>query len=109
MTKLQAEAIAKQHLLAINVHYQAEYEALQKHQAEAQAAVAKWLDDKAYRKKENSEPHVPTYCMQRHHGCDMMRLLKQQPQAEEDRHCVRCDRTLNAGQRDLCQRCKEGS
>lgn len=80
VNKLQAEAVARQRLLAISVHYQAEYEALQKHQAEAQATVQKWLDTKAYRKKGHDVPLLETYRMLRDYGFSMMRRLKQEPQ-----------------------------
>jgi hypothetical protein len=80
MNKLQAEAVARQYMLAIDVHYQAELEELQRLQVEAQAHVQKWLDSKAYRKKHNHTPFLASYRMLRDHGFDMLRRLRQQDQ-----------------------------
>jgi hypothetical protein len=80
MTKIQAEAVARQYVLAINVHYQAELEELQRLQAEAEARVQTWLDSKAYRKKHNERPFLASYRMLRDLGFDMLRRLRQQDQ-----------------------------
>ncbi len=75
MTKLQAEAIARQYKKAIEIHYQQEFERLQRLQTEANDSVDKWISTQAYRKRDYDRPYVPTYVMKEENSLNILHVF----------------------------------